>query len=105
MAFLDRGSEDGLQPGNRLYVLRKGDTWRGSLETTSRMQRDRMRVDSPENAEVENTPLAGDEKKFPEEVIAELLVLRTEKYSSLAMVTQSRRELVSGDLAVTRAGQ
>jgi hypothetical protein len=104
VAFLDRGSEDGLAPGNRLYVLRKGDTWRGSLETTSRMSRDRIRIDSPQNVEVESTPLAGDEKAFPEEVIAELLVLRTEKYSSLAMVTQSRREVVSGDLAVTRKG-
>lgn len=105
VAFIDRGSEDGLVPGNRLFVLRKGDTWRGSLETTSRMSRDRILIDSPRNVEVESTPLAGDEKKFPEEIIAELQVLRTEKYSALAIVTQSRREVVPGDVAVTRVGQ
>jgi hypothetical protein len=102
LVFLDRGSEDGLKPGNRLVVLRKGDTWRQSLESKS--ARDRMQMESAEPFQVERTPLPGDDRQFPEESVAELRVLSTERYSSLALVTQSRRELSPGDIATTRAG-
>jgi len=105
IAFLDKGSEDGLLPGSRLFVLRKGDSWRASLTTGSRMTSQRALINSPEWAAAEDTPKDGDERKFPEESVAELRVLRTEKYSSIAIVTQSQRELVAGDLAVTRPGQ
>lgn len=101
VAFIDRGSEDGLQAGNRLVVLRRGDTWRRSLG--SKMGRDRMRLDTGEVV-VERTPLPGDDDQFPDEAVAELRVLSTERYSSLALVTQSRRELLPGDVATTRAG-
>jgi len=105
IAFLDRGSEDGLVPGSRLFILRKGDTWRASLTTGSHMTRDRVLINSPEPAEVEDTPTNGDERKFPENTVAELRVLRTEKYSAIAIVTQSHREVVAGDLAVSRPGE
>jgi hypothetical protein len=101
VVFLDRGTEDGLKPGNRLLIVRRGDTWRATLENSTR---DRVRMDSPENAEIERTPLPGEQNKFPEESIAELRVLRAEKFSSLALVTQSRREVLPGDLAVARPG-
>jgi LysM domain-containing protein len=101
VVFLDRGTEDGLKPGNRLLIVRRGDTWRTTLENSTR---DRVRMDSPENAEIERTPLPGDQDKFPEESIAELRVLRAEKFSSLALVTQSRREVLPGDLAVAKPG-
>lgn len=105
IAFIDKGSEDGLLQGSRLFVVRKGDSWHASLATSSPMQRRRMLIQSPEEAASEDTPLSDHEDKFPEDTIAELRVLRTEKYSSIALVVESKRELVSGDLAVTRAGQ
>jgi hypothetical protein len=101
VVFLDRGTEDGLKAGNSLIVVRRGDTWRNTLENSTR---DRVRMDSPENAEVEKTPLPGDPDKFPEEAVAELRVLRADRWSSLALVTQSRREVIAGDLAVARPG-
>jgi hypothetical protein len=101
VVFLDHGADDGLEPGNTLYVLRRGDTWRASLATNSRMARDRVRMDSPEHDDVETTPLHGNPEHFPEEAVAELRVLRTEKASSIALVTQSRREVVPGDRAVS----
>jgi len=101
VAFIDRGSEDGLKPGNRLVVLRRGDTWRQSLG--AKMTRDRMRLDN-DKVVVERTPMPGDDDQFPEEAVAELRVLTTERYSSLALVTQSRRELYPGDVATTRPG-
>ena len=69
------------------------------------MTRARALINSPEPADAEDTPTDGDERKFPEESVAELRVLRTEKYSSIAIVTQSQREVVSGDLAVSRPGE
>jgi hypothetical protein len=101
VVFIDRGSEDGLKVGNRLLVVRRGDAWRATLGNATR---ERVRMDSPENAEVEKTPLIGEQEKFPEEPVAELRVLRADRWSSLAVVTQSKREVVSGDLAVARKG-
>jgi hypothetical protein len=105
VVFIDKGSEDGLSPGNTLLVLRHGDTWRGSLSSNSKMLKDRLRMDTPERVDVETTPLRGDNDKFPEEALAELRVLRTEKFSAIALVTQSRREVVPGDRAVAVKGR
>jgi hypothetical protein len=102
LVFLDRGSQDGLRPGNRLVVLRRGDTWRQTL--SGKMARDRLQMETADNVKIEKTPLPGDDGQFPEEAVAELRVLTTERYSSLALVTQSRRELTPGDVATTRAG-
>lgn len=103
VVFLDRGAEDGLVPGNRLYVTRRGDSWRESL--TTRAARERVRMDSAGDADIDVTPLPGDPKDFPEESVAELVILRAEKYSSIALVTQSKLELVPGDVAVSRVGR
>jgi hypothetical protein len=105
VVFIDRGSQDGLAPGNTLLVLRRGDTWRGSLTTNSKMLRDRLRMDSSERVDIETTPLHGENSQFPEEAVAELRVLRSEKFSSVALVTQSRREVVPGDRAVAVKGR
>jgi hypothetical protein len=102
VVFLDHGSEDGLKPGYRLVVLRRGDTWRKSLN--AKAARDRLQMETSENVKVEKTPLPGEDAQFPEEAVAELRILTTERYSSLALVTQSRRELSPGDVATTRAG-
>jgi hypothetical protein len=104
IVFLDKGSEDGLRTGNTLIVVRKGDTWRRSLRTTAGAAKDRVVMDSPRSVDVETTPLRGDEDKFPPEAIAELRILRTEKFSSVALVTESSREIIAGDRALARKG-
>ena len=88
LVFMDRGSEDGLEAGTRLFVLRQGDPWRNSLKVASGMLKDRVKIDSSKRVEVETTPTRGEDKQFPSEVVAELRVLRTEKYSSLAIVIE-----------------
>lgn len=105
LAFLDRGSEDGLEPGNRLFVLRQGDSWRKSLKVGNTMLKYRMKIESAKPSESERTPTDGDDTQFPSEVVAELRVLRTEKYSSVAIVVETRRELEPGDVAVTLPGK
>jgi hypothetical protein len=105
LIFLDRGSDDGLAIGTRMFVLRKGDTWRNSIKVASGMLKDRVRIDSSERVEVETTPTRGDDKEFPSEVVAELRVLRAEKFSSLAIVIEARREIEAGDVALAIAGK
>jgi hypothetical protein len=104
LAFLDRGSEDGLEAGTRLFVLRQGDQWRSSLKIASGMLKDRVKIESSKRVDVERTPTTGDDKQFPNEIVAELRVLRTEKYSSLAIVIESTREIEPGDVATSLVG-
>jgi hypothetical protein len=105
VAFLDKGSDDGMAPGMRLFVVRRGDTWRDGLTSHSPFEKTRMLISSSRQAAAEETPTDGDERTFPVDTVAELRVLRTEKYSSIAIVTQSKREVVSGDLAVSHPGE
>jgi hypothetical protein len=105
LTFMDRGSEDGLEPGTRLFVLRQGDAWRNTLNVGNNMLKYRMKIESPKSSEVERTPIEGDAKQFPSEVLAELRVIRAEKYSSLAIVIEARRELEPGDVATSLQGK
>jgi hypothetical protein len=104
VVFVDRGENVGLVVGNRLFVLRRGDTWRRTLDNTTAMSRTRMRTDTPETVVVEEIPIHGEERKFPDEVIAELRVIRTHKYSALTVVVEATREVEPGDRAIVRNG-
>ncbi len=104
IAFIDRGSKDGLEPGNRLLLVRRGDAWRRTLETTTTMARTQVALDVPEHVDTHVTPLHGKTEDFPEEVTGELRVLRADDYSSVTIVTSSRFEISPGDRAIARKG-
>jgi hypothetical protein len=105
LVFIDRGADDGLVAGNRLLVLRRGDAWRRTLDIAAGLTAQRMRTDVSEPVRSEDTPLVGKDGDFPDEIVGELRVLRTQKQSSLALVTSSNREISPGDRAVTTSGQ
>ncbi len=104
VVFIDKGAEAGLKPGNRLFVVRRGDAWRKSLITPGagyRVSADDERPMPP----MENTPGARhEEQKYPDEVVAELRVLAVKKLSAACLVSQSRLEIEVNDLAVARKG-
>jgi len=104
LVFIDHGSEDGLALGNRMLIVRRGDTWRQSLATTTRSARDTLRVDSAERAEIRTTTLRRDDKDFPDEIVAELRIVQLSRYSATAIIAESSKEVVVGDLAVAREG-
>ncbi len=104
VVFIDRGANDGLKPGNRLFIVRRGDSWRRTLVSTTIMAKSRIRMEVPDHIEIEETPLHGDEEDFPEEVVAELRVIRAHRFASLAIITESREEIEPGDQAVARKG-
>jgi hypothetical protein len=104
IVFIDRGAKDGLEPGNRLFLVHRGDAWRHTLETTTTMARTQVRLDVPEHVDTHVTPLHGKTEDFPDEITGEIRVLRADDYSAVALVTATRFEIQSGDRAVMRKG-
>lgn len=92
VVFLDVGQGKGIEPGNRFFVVRRGDDWMRNLET------------DPE--ELGNlTPVPEyDETALPKEVIAELRVIKVRKNTTIALVTRSDTDIFLGDTAELRPG-
>ena len=69
VVFIDKGEAAGLKPGNRLFVVRRGDAWRRRLVTPGagyRVSADDERPMPP----MESTPGARhEEEKYPDEVV------------------------------------
>ena len=101
VVFIDKGQQDGLKPGNRLFVVRRGDAWKKSLASNVAGQRIALESDSP--AEVETPPTIGD-AHAPMEVIGELRVVSVRNHTAACIVTQSTREIELADSAVARKG-
>jgi hypothetical protein len=104
VVFIDKGEAAGLKPGNRLFVVRRGDAWRQSLVTPGagyRVSADDERPMPP----MEMTPGAHrDDDKYPDEVVAELRVLAVKKGTAACLVAQSRHEIEVNDIAVAQKG-
>jgi hypothetical protein len=92
VVFLDVGKGKGIEPGNRFFIVRRGDDWMRNLET------------DPE--ELGNlTPVPEyDEEALPKEVIAELRVIKVRKNTTIALVIRSDTDIFLGDVAELRPG-
>ena len=100
--FIDKGSKDGLRPGNRLFITRQGDAWRRSLATPGAGLR--ISREAENSPEVQKTPGTRDESRYPDEVIGELRVLETRERTSTCIVTETKLEIERQDIAVARRG-
>jgi hypothetical protein len=102
IVFVDQGDEAGLKPGNRLFVIRKGDAWHATQTTGSSAKRIALEDESP--AATETVPKPRDASRLPEEVLAELRVISTRKQTAMCMVIASKHEVEAGDKAIARKG-
>jgi hypothetical protein len=102
VVFINRGAEDGLKIGNRLFVIRRGDAWRQTLPTE--LAGMRIAIESQSPAEIDRVPHARDEGIFPENVVGELRVIALHPHSSTCVLTQSTNAIELGDTAVARKG-
>ncbi len=102
IVFIDKGDEAGVKPGNRLFVIRKGDAWHASQTTGTSAKRIALEDDSP--AATEDVPKPRDASRLPEEVLAELRVINVRKQTAMCIVTNSRKEVEAGDKAFARKG-
>lgn len=93
LVFLDKGSKQGVQVGNRLQVVRSGDAWRETLL---------LREDLTGSDRPDAHPIAND--SYPPEDVAELRVLYVRPDSATALITQTTVELGPGEHVEMRAG-
>ncbi|MGB8295267.1 MAG: LysM domain-containing protein [Polyangia bacterium] len=78
---LNRGRRDGVQVGNRNFVIRRGDGYRGVLEAWDKLD--------PES---------------PKEVVGELWVIDVREDASVAWIARSSKELHVGEVTEMRKG-
>jgi hypothetical protein len=81
IVFVDQGRDEGLEVGNRLLVVRRGDGYAPLLKARP--------VDDP---------------RFPAETLAEILIVETRDHISTGLVTRSAIEARVGDRVEARAG-
>lgn len=93
LVFVEVGSEEGVQPGNRFFVVHDTDPWFDSVP---------LGRQHALGAEGRTTPASGVE--YPPEVVAEARVVAVRPHSSTLLVTRSVVEIAVGDRAQMRNG-
>ncbi len=83
--LINRGSNDGVEQGNRFLVLRRGDAYQLVMRPSSNV--------------------AMDDVKYPARAIGEVIVIQAGKAASLGLVTFSIQEFEPGDRVYMRKGQ
>lgn len=106
VVIIDRGSQDGVRLGNRLFLTQRGDPWRRSVEGYSRGIRI-QEIDRDGDGHVDHAPdaesfRAGEE--LPVEVAGELIVVAVHPRSAACLVSLSSREIENGAPVVMRRG-
>lgn len=91
IVFVPHGREDGVAVGNRFFIVREGDEWRGDLESTARGAG--ATVEAPEEPE-----------EYPAEIVAEGRVVHVRPNSAALMITRAVRPVRVGDRAEMREG-
>ena len=106
VVFIDRGAQDGLVPGNRLFIVTRGDAYRKTLVGASEFASAEVHYDSERPATIEKGGALGkgDQSKFPEEVTGEIRVLSVRDHSAACLVTDATREIEPGQSVVARRG-
>jgi hypothetical protein len=92
VVFLDVGVGHGILPGNRFFVIRRGDNW---LDVLSR----------PPDQMGNIVPIPHYNKDdLPKEVVAELRVVKVRRHITVAVITRSDTDVTHGDTAEMRIG-
>jgi hypothetical protein len=91
--FVNAGAEQGVELGNRFFIMDRGDRWRKSLPMSERF----MGATLP--ATSKTLPSEEDPEVYPSEVIAEARVVDVRRETSALLVTRSLTEVSIGDRA------
>ena len=92
--FVPVGSEEGLQLGNRLYVVRAGDEWRRTLSA----------IGTSPTTVGGSSETPHDPEQLPDEVIAEGRIVSIRPHSAGLFITRATRTVDVGDRAELRDG-
>ncbi len=94
IVFVPVGSEEGLQLGNRLYVVRAGDEWRRTLSA----------IGTSPTTVGGSSETPHDPEQLPDEVIAEGRIVSIRPHSAGLFITRATRTVDVGDRAELRDG-
>ena len=106
VVIIDRGAQDGIRLGNRLFLTQRGDPWRRSVETYSRGIRI-QEIDRDGDGQVDHAPDAESYRpteELPVEVAGELIVVAVHPRTAACLVNLSSREIENGAPVVMRRG-
>ncbi|HUS64479.1 MAG TPA: LysM peptidoglycan-binding domain-containing protein [Kofleriaceae bacterium] len=84
VVFIDRGGKEGVNVGNRMHVVRRGDAYEA--------------VAGPK------TGVGKNDQRFPARSIGEVMVVQVGQHSAIAVVTRSDREFGVGDRVLMTRG-
>jgi hypothetical protein len=90
IVFVNVGGEQGLELGNRFFIVRSGDEWRDNLSTSERRAGASDVSDKPTD--------------YPDEIVAEARVVNVRPHTAALMVTRAIAEIEIGDRAEMRRG-
>jgi hypothetical protein len=92
VVFLDVGQGHGIVPGNRFFVVRRGDNWQDVLSRPSDQMGNIMPIPEYNKADL------------PKEVVAEMRVVKVRKKVTIAVITRSDTDVFQGDTVEMRVG-
>ncbi len=104
LLFLDRGSKDGVKPGNRFLAVRRGDRWVEGLDTAGKMAAERALIEDDRNALHDMVKTDGPMDEYPDELYAEIRVLNVRDHTCLAIVSESAFEVERDAVLVMKKG-
>lgn len=92
VVFLDAGNHKGIVPGNRFFVIRRGDSWQDALTRSTKQMGNLLAVPKY------------DKNDLPKEVVAEMRVLKVREKVVIAVITRSDTDVFQGDTVEMRVG-
>ncbi len=104
VVFIDKGTEDGLEIGNRLFAVQRVDRWRQTLATGGANTKRRSIVEDDVKAPVEDPPDEEDPELYPAETYGEVIVTRIRKHTATVLITASNFEIPRGATLIAREG-
>lgn len=92
VVFLNVGRDKGIVPGNRFFVVRRGDNWQDVLTRPAEQMGNIMPIP------------AYNPEDLPKEVVAEMRVVKVRKNVTIAVITRSNTDVFQGERVEMRIG-
>ena len=104
VVFINKGVLDGLEVGNRLFVVQRTDRWRRDLSSAGPLGGTRSLVEDDRSALVEDTADGPTADSYPAETYGELIVTRTRQHSATCLILASSYEIPRDATLIAREG-